>query len=222
MTFTTPSPAPKPAPPSPAAPEVSLPELDTVYTALPDWAATHQLELLDGPVTGRALTYTIGPKEMTPHDFVALVGRTQAPFLYRQAEPFDTGDFRLDEETVAALDNGDRERYAHLRQRAEKEHGRCQELGLRFVAGGVVHIWRADALWWDQLTDELGELEEKYLPEDEEAQPDDPSSTPEEVDRLAGLLQSPAGLPRGDQGRGAGCASPCAPSQSCAHTDTTG
>lgn len=189
MTLTTPTTTSEPTPPSPATSQDLLPELDTLSSSLPGWTATHHLELLDGPLTGQAPTYTVGPDKMTAGHFVALAPRTQPPFLYRQIERFDAADFALDEDTVAALHQDDRERYTHLSQRAEKEQGRCQELSLRFVAGGVVHTWTAYASWWDQLTDELDELEQKYTP-DEEAQPEDPPSTPEEVDRLAGLLEA--------------------------------
>jgi len=186
VTATTP--ASEPAQSSPAA-QGLLPDLDTLAGALPDWAAAHHLELLDGPLTGQAPTYTTGPDNMTAQHFVALAGRTQTPFLYRQAEPFDATDFALDEDTVADLQQGGRQLHTHLSRRAEKEHGRCQELSLHFVASGVVHTWTAYAAWWEQLTDERDELEDKYLP-DEEPQPQDPPSTPEEVERLAGLLQA--------------------------------
>ncbi len=189
MTSTTPTPAPGPTLSSPDESEC-LPELDSISTALPDWAAAHQLELLDGPVTGQAPTYTVGPKEMTAEDFVALASRAQVLFLYRQADAFDAGDLTLEENTIAALDKSGRERYAHLRHSAEQEHGRCRKLRLRFVTGGVVHLWSTEASWWDQLEDQLLEMEEEYLPEGEQAQPEDPPSTPEEVDRLAELLHA--------------------------------
>jgi hypothetical protein len=139
------------------------------------------LPLLQGLPTGPALVHRSHADTVGAQDFCALAARAGALFLYFVAESFDAHSFDLDEESAASLDPDDRAQLTALRERAAAEQGRCCEVRLRFVAGGVVHAWEADAAWYNELSDGFAALV---------TQQGDPVTTPEEVNRIAGILQA--------------------------------
>ncbi|WP_369384182.1 hypothetical protein [Streptomyces sp. cg36] len=165
-------------------------DLDVLCRWLPSWAVGHGMRLLENLPQGNAPIWW-APDAMGLEEFCTLAHRLGVCLLYMNAEPFDADTFDVGAGCAELLDAADRKRLALLKTRAAREQGRCQELAVRFMSGGIIHAWTMEALWHDELGTELVELEEKYEDELEAAaDPEDPPATPEEVDRIAGLLHA--------------------------------
>jgi hypothetical protein len=168
-----------------------LPELDldSIYGKLHGWVKARNLHLIEGTLTGASLECAFEADELTPESFCALAEKAGASLLYVSAPRFDAArdEEEQDEDGAGLLDRKGRARLAALEARAVAEHGRRYELCLRFVVHGLVHTWETEAGWYGELQSDFEELEEDYAPKPP-AKPEDPPSTPEEVDRIATLL----------------------------------
>ncbi|MFI5808641.1 hypothetical protein [Streptomyces sp. NPDC051561] len=172
-----------------------VPELDSTLQKTPQWAEEHALVLLQGLPEGESLVHTTTPAQLAAPAFIALAARAGAPILYCGPDILAGADLPADEEFKDLGTRFSRPDHALLENLVEQlsgEQGRCRELTLSFVVAGVLHVWRADAAWWVEITDQLSGLEEKYeqRPATEATTPpEDPRSTPQEANRLAGLLE---------------------------------
>lgn len=114
--------------------------------------------------------------------FVQTAASAGARLLYAHRRTFTADDSR--ELTATSVEEDGTDGTGTLQDTARQWEGRTCELGLAFVAGGVLHRWTAQASWWPTIADAIDQLRPRSARTRERPLNAGQSWTPDEQTRL--------------------------------------